>query len=366
MKNFFTIIFTLLLGSATAQIFTKTAIFEEDWRQYKVGDTVEACGKFLRTSSTETEECYLIKEPSGSLITVKCLNLKLIDTQNYFWNDVWFNGCGYNYANGAFKSEFYMQQFALARNAYQSYYDQNSIYTDEFLSAYLQQLLYTIYPIKVQKPFPYFVELYLTKGVSEQYSVYDNGTIFLNCKVILDSKTEFDLASILSKCINDIVTSANEFPGLNFNREYMNLYGENFSKNDTAYTRKISPLLRSSAWQAYRDGKYLLASDYNNRLRNFGLAEAEDYYLAILLQKKINFQPETILALIYEARNRCAFNLVEIDKEEVLAYIALNDLGKAKTALENYKLNLLDLKSAGIDVDSQLKDIDNFKRMYGF
>ena len=46
MKNFFTIIFTLLLGSATAQIFTKTAIFEEDWRQYKVGDTVEACGKF--------------------------------------------------------------------------------------------------------------------------------------------------------------------------------------------------------------------------------------------------------------------------------------------------------------------------------
>ncbi len=133
--------------------------------------------------------------------------------------------------------------------------------------------------------------------------------------------------------------------------------------NDQQYLNTIASAVSITSWKEYHVKNYSYAQLLALKLADSGMATDIDYLLLSRIQRrKSNELESNQLALDYLriARNMALDPMPELDKEEGLVYARLNQSEKSKASYLKYRESLLELKSQGKNVYTELRMINQY------
>ena len=141
----------------------------------------------------------------------------------------------------------------------------------------------------------------------------------------------------------------------------------NFEYQEDEFLANISNAISYAAWQEYHIKNYEYSLVLVNRLYMSRLAAEEDYLLLSKLYRKTVNTTETnmrALEFLKQAKEVSIHELPELNKEAGLIYLRLKDHENAKTAFTDFRRALLDLSKSGVDVNSDLKFVNQILFRY--
>jgi len=150
--------------------------------------------------------------------------------------------------------------------------------------------------------------------------------------------------------------------------EFMRDFPEIVTLDDYEYTRQISSAITFTAWQEYHLKNYAYARVLAQKLDDMNLASDRDYLLLSRIQRKIGndgFSNRLALDYIEKGRQKSLEPLIDFDKEEGMIYSRMNEMDKAQESFLKYRNHLLQMKTEGKRVDSELQMMNDWIQRRG-